>query len=138
LESNVHLLGYRSDVRDLMQAADVIVHPSTAEGLSLVLIEAQMLQKPIVATAVGGASEVLGQEAGLRESAVLWIAKAGAPKDLATRIQGVLASLAKESKAELCSQLEQSAERAQEMFSIQRNANRLVEVASSLLAAPAA
>jgi L-malate glycosyltransferase len=62
LQGRVRLLGYREDADQLLQAADLVIHPSHAEGLSLVLIQAQMLMKPIVATAVGGAAEVLGAD----------------------------------------------------------------------------
>ena len=41
LGKNVHFMGIRSDVGDLMQAMDVFVFPSKYEGLGNVLIEAQ-------------------------------------------------------------------------------------------------
>lgn len=56
----VHLLGYRSDVNDLMAAADVFVVPSYSEGLPITLLEAMALARPIVATRVGEIDNVLG------------------------------------------------------------------------------
>ena len=48
ISSNVHFLGVRSDVADLMQAMDVFFMPSRYEGLPLVLVEAQASGLPCV------------------------------------------------------------------------------------------
>lgn len=59
MEDRLHLLGYRSDVADLLAAADVYVMPSLSEGLPLALIEAMYAGKPVVASAVGGIPEAV-------------------------------------------------------------------------------
>ncbi len=51
--------GHRSDVYDVISAADVIVHPSLHEAQCQVIIEAMALERPVVATAVGSADEVI-------------------------------------------------------------------------------
>jgi len=48
LEAQVHLLGSRSDVNELMQAADIFLLPSKFEGLGIVLIEAQAASLPCI------------------------------------------------------------------------------------------
>jgi glycosyltransferase involved in cell wall biosynthesis len=58
----VRLLGYRSDVPDLMAAADVFVLPSRAEGSPGVLIEAMALEVPVVATSIPSIAEVAGTD----------------------------------------------------------------------------
>lgn len=57
--SSVSFLGERSDVHRLLQAFDVFVLSSETEGLSLTLLEAAAAGLPIVATDVGGNSEVV-------------------------------------------------------------------------------
>jgi glycosyltransferase involved in cell wall biosynthesis len=59
LAARVHLLGYRDDVADLLDAADVWVMPSFSEGLPLALLEAMRAGKAIVASRVGGIPEVV-------------------------------------------------------------------------------
>ncbi|MDR9403664.1 MAG: glycosyltransferase family 4 protein [Halothece sp. Uz-M2-17] len=60
LQGRVHWLGFRDDIPSLMQACDLIVHPSTApEPFGRVIIEAQLAQKPIIASATGGAVELI-------------------------------------------------------------------------------
>jgi glycosyltransferase involved in cell wall biosynthesis len=52
--------GYREDMPDVYHSSDVVVMPSRwAEPFGLVLIEAGMAMKPVVATAVGGVPEVV-------------------------------------------------------------------------------
>jgi glycosyltransferase involved in cell wall biosynthesis len=59
LGDRVRLLGYRSDVRELLAAADVFVLGSAFEGLPVSIMEAMAAGLPIVATAVGGVPEAV-------------------------------------------------------------------------------
>lgn len=59
LTAPVIFTGYRQDVYDLINAMDVFVLPSLHEGLPTVLLEVMLLEKPIVATAVGGIPELI-------------------------------------------------------------------------------
>lgn len=56
---NVHLVGERSDMPDLLDAADFLVHPSRSEGLPLVVLEAMAKGLAVVATPVGGIPEAI-------------------------------------------------------------------------------
>ncbi len=59
LEQRVILLGLRSDIPDLLAAADGWVMPSLSEGLPLALLEAMLAKLPIVSTAVGGIPDLI-------------------------------------------------------------------------------
>lgn len=76
LTNNVHFLGWRNDVANLLSASDIFALPSLNEGLGLVLIEAMAQKLPAVATLVGGVPEVVhDNETGL-------LVPAESPKDL--------------------------------------------------------
>lgn len=59
---HLHRLGYRDDVEQWMNAADVLVHTAHQEPLGRVLLEAAASELPVIATAVGGTSEILGDQ----------------------------------------------------------------------------
>jgi glycosyltransferase involved in cell wall biosynthesis len=59
IADRVTLLGYRTDVRELLGSFDVFVLSSQSEGLPLVVLEAMSMGKPIVATSVGGVPEIV-------------------------------------------------------------------------------
>lgn len=63
LHAAVRFLGFRRDVPDLLDAADVLVHPSLSEAFCQVLMEAAACGKPIVTTDIGGAREVVEDRA---------------------------------------------------------------------------
>ncbi len=62
LEGRVSFLGFRRDIPQLMQAADVFVFPSRYEACSLVLLEAAASGVPIVAARTTGGTELLTPE----------------------------------------------------------------------------
>ncbi len=55
----LRFLGMRRDIPQLMNAADACVLSSSYEGLPMVLLEAHSMALPIVATDVGGNSEIV-------------------------------------------------------------------------------
>lgn len=62
LSDRVSFLGQRSDVRILMQAMDVMVHPSReAEPFGLTLVEAMNVGVPIIASDAGASREILDE-----------------------------------------------------------------------------
>ncbi|GEM_PF-697088 len=59
IEQRVCWAGYRGDIENVMRAFDVYVCASLRESLPLTLIEAMVAGRPIVATDVGGISEII-------------------------------------------------------------------------------
>jgi len=59
----LELLGYRTDVADLMVASDVVVVPSRVEGFPGVVLEAMALERPVVATDLPSVREAMAGHA---------------------------------------------------------------------------
>lgn len=60
LQHRVRFLGFRSDVVPLMAACHLVAHTSTApEPFGRVIVEAMLCQRPTIATAAGGAVELI-------------------------------------------------------------------------------
>ncbi|MES1198080.1 MAG: glycosyltransferase family 4 protein [Chitinophagaceae bacterium] len=57
--NKVRFLGWRNDALAIMAAADIIVHPSLEDALSSAVIEAIMLEKPVIATDISGVRDIL-------------------------------------------------------------------------------
>jgi glycosyltransferase involved in cell wall biosynthesis len=80
----VRFLGLRRDLPALLDAADGFVLASAWEGMPLALGEAMAMEKPVVATDVGGVRELVG-DAGVTVPAKDSIALAGAMLDVMQR-----------------------------------------------------
>jgi glycosyltransferase involved in cell wall biosynthesis len=61
LGERVIFAGYRTDVAAVLDAADVLVHPSRADAFPTALLEAMAAGVPSVATAVGGIPEAVAE-----------------------------------------------------------------------------
>ncbi len=59
LHSNVHWLGRRNDVPDLLKSADVLVHASLWEGMPNSVLEAMAAGLPVIGTAVEGTEDLV-------------------------------------------------------------------------------
>lgn len=59
LEQSVKLLGYRRDIPELLQAADIYVFPSLSEGLSVALMEAVAAKIPVVCSKIRGNTDTI-------------------------------------------------------------------------------
>ena len=59
LEKRVHFLGFRRDVPEIVCAMDAFVLPSLKEGLSIAVMEAMALEKPVICSAIAGLPEVV-------------------------------------------------------------------------------
>jgi len=80
LADHFQLCGFRSDAGTFLAAIDIFVSSSHWEGLPLAIVEAMLLGRPVVATDVGGTSEVVVPD---RTGALI---PAGSPELLAKAI----------------------------------------------------
>jgi glycosyltransferase involved in cell wall biosynthesis len=85
LGSRVRFLGLRSDVPDLLSAADAFVLSSDSEGLPLVLLQASAAGLPTIATSVGGNAEAV--EDGVNG----FLVRPGKPSELADAMTRIMA-----------------------------------------------
>lgn len=59
LNDKIHILGYRSDIDELISNSQIFVLSSNWEGLPLSIIEAMRAKLPVIASDVGGVNELI-------------------------------------------------------------------------------
>lgn len=64
LKVNLHLLGYRTDIVELLNVADIFAFPSFREGLSVALMEAMSAGLPCVASKIRGNTDLIVNKKG--------------------------------------------------------------------------
>jgi len=72
----VHFTGFRNDVASLLQCADLCVISSKREGFPYVLVEALLLQTPVISTDVSDMQRILPQEAVVKQENMLALREA--------------------------------------------------------------
>jgi glycosyltransferase involved in cell wall biosynthesis len=126
LSQNIHFLGWRSDIPNLLGASDVFVLPSLNEGLGLVLIEAMAQRLPAIATLVGGVPEVVEDgKTGL-------LVPAQSPDALAQAMNQLISSPTQRAKMG-----EAGYQRAITVFSIESTVEKTENIYRTLMGAPA-
>ena len=87
MQDRVAFLGFRTDARDLIQIADVVVLSSDREGFPLVMVEALQANKTMASTRVNGVIEWLPEP---------YLANIGQAKELQQAIENALTVQAQE------------------------------------------
>lgn len=59
LKKNVHFLGLRRDIPDFLNCMDIFIFPSLWEGLGIALLEAMLMELPVIASSVDGILEII-------------------------------------------------------------------------------
>lgn len=119
----VFLPGRVGDVASWYRRAELLVHPARWEGFGLALLEAMLAAKPVVATRVSAAPEIVGDG----ETGVLV-----PPDDARALAEAVLGLLADPVRAAAMG--EAGLARAQSEFSVARMAERTAAVYASVSA----
>ena len=122
LEQVVSFLGYRDYIPAILNALDILVMPSTKEGLPVTLLEAMALGKAVIATPAGGIPEVVKHEInGL-------LVPIGNHEALASAIRNALSSV------EIRNALGQAARRTiEECYDVRKMIRAYAEVYASLI-----
>ncbi len=122
VEGRFRLPGFRSDVGRLLAGASVFAFPSIEEGLGTSLLDALLLERPVVASRVGGIPEVIVH----REHGILV-----PPRDPAALAEGILESLADPAAA--AERARRGRDRVKEEFSADRMVEGTLEVYREIL-----
>ena len=64
LEEQLKFIGFRKDIKNLYKGSDLYVNSSRHEALSFLIIEAMAAGLPVIATDMGGNSDIVNDEAG--------------------------------------------------------------------------
>ena len=64
INSQLHLLGFRTDVKELFKMADIFAHPSFREGLSVAVMEAMANGLPVICTDIRGNTDLIEDNKG--------------------------------------------------------------------------
>jgi glycosyltransferase involved in cell wall biosynthesis len=57
VRDNLIFTGFRSDIKEILSAIDILVIPSLLEGFPMITLEAMAMAKPIIATNIDGITE---------------------------------------------------------------------------------
>lgn len=126
IDKAVRWLGLRRDMPALLDAADAFVSGSAWEGMPLAVGEAMAMEKPVVATDVGGVRELVGNK-GVGEAGVIVPAK-----DSAALADAMLATM-RQSREVLAARGRAARERILRHFSIDATADRWEALYESLI-----
>jgi glycosyltransferase involved in cell wall biosynthesis len=61
-ESSIHILGWRSDVAEILRSLDIFILPSRWEGLPLSILEAMASRIPVIASDIPGNRDLIENE----------------------------------------------------------------------------
>jgi glycosyltransferase involved in cell wall biosynthesis len=126
LGERVRFLGYRSDVAEMLAAADLFVFPSLYEGLGGALIEAMALGLPIVASDIPALREVV------EEGNNAMLVPPGDPRALADALRRML-----DDPARAATFGERSLRIFEDRFTIERSAERMIRLCHEVAGFPA-
>jgi glycosyltransferase involved in cell wall biosynthesis len=125
LGSPAHFVGYQSDVAPWFTVADLVWMPSFNEAFGIAAAEAMAARRPLIASAVGGLTEVV------RDGETGFLVPPGDPAALARATQSLLAAPERLAALGAASRL-----RYEELFTVDRAIERTVDCYQELLGRP--
>jgi glycosyltransferase involved in cell wall biosynthesis len=64
LQDKITILGQRTDIKEILNVSNILIHSSRGEGCSNAILEAMACGLPIVATDTGGTAEIIHNDFG--------------------------------------------------------------------------
>lgn len=126
LQENVRFLGFRDDVWPYLAATDIVVIPSTVpEPFGNTAVEAVVARRPVVASAIGGLVQAVGDYPSAR------LVEPDSPTDLADALAGIIADW-----DQFRGDAGPAADVARERHSFDRYAEKLTEVLTDAMGLP--
>ncbi len=122
LDDRITLTGFREDITDILPSIDILLLTSKTEGLGTSLLDAQLCEVPIVATATGGIPEVIQHE----ENGLL--APPRNPAKLAAQLERLIISNSHRKE------LSQNAKKTVQSFSKEAMTTQTIKVYETVLA----
>jgi len=123
VEDCVKLLGFRTDIAQLLRVADIFVLPSLDEGMPMSLLEAVNSKVPVIATAVGDIPKLLEHE---RSGLIV------AQENPSMLAEQILQLLNNKPQAQAMAQV--AFDRARKLYSSQAMSKRYLDVYAEVLA----
>ena len=65
VDGRVHLLGFRTDIAELLKSADIFIFPSVQEGLPVALMEAMSCSLPVICSEIRGNTDLIDDSCGI-------------------------------------------------------------------------
>jgi glycosyltransferase involved in cell wall biosynthesis len=122
LKDRVAFLGWQADLAPVLARWDIFVQPSLEEGFGIAALEAMAAGLPVVATAVGGISELV------KAGQTGWLVPPGDPEALAERLRALLLDVEQRRRMG-----EAGRKRAMENFSVERMVAEISNIYDELL-----
>lgn len=123
LEKNVIFTGYRKDMPEILASIDILVLSSVSEGFGRAAVEAMACGKPVVATRVGGLTEIVEDRI---------TGRLVPPEDPFAMAKAIIALLRDKKIAGEMGRA--GRKRAEKLFSIEINAGRIEGIYEKILA----
>ena len=122
LNNYIHILGYRTDIEELLRVCDIFVHPCYKEGFGIAVVEAMISEKPVIVANAGALPELIENgKSGLVVE----------PFDVNAWAEAILLLL--KDKEMACELGSNAKKKAQHEFSIDKYVNNYQELYKSLL-----
>jgi glycosyltransferase involved in cell wall biosynthesis len=118
----ITFLGWQTEMTETLKRWDVLAHPSLEEGFPLSVLEAMAAGLPVVATDVGGTSELV------EHGSTGWLVPGGKPSALAGRLRALLLSPERSQGMGTAAR-----ERVRDRFSARKMSERIARIYDKIL-----